>query len=93
MKLKCKCGKMATWAYVPAEEEWVCCDDCVPRGCSCWNNKITFENGDFNYPKGVEGKDWFWIEKYVYWEELDGEGKQLPCCEWWYNKEGWDDEN
>lgn len=84
MKLKCECGKIATWVYAPAEEEWACCDDCVPRGCTCFDW--------YDEPIGVEGKDWEWIEKDISWRELDGEGKQLPCVEWWYDKEGWDDE-
>ena len=49
MKIKCKCGKLATWYYMPSEHNWVYCDNCVPRGCS--------------------------------------------CCEWWHDKEGWDDED
>jgi len=65
MKLKCKCGKMATWYYMPGENNWACCDNCVPRGCT--------------YCQILQG--------------LDEEGRQLPCIEWWYNEEGWDDEN
>jgi len=92
MKLKCKCGKIATWCYMPAEE-WACCDDCVPRGCTCWHNPIQLDDEEGiidNYPEGIEGKDWEWIDKNKYWRELDGEGRQLPCCEWWYDEKGWD---
>ena len=79
MKIKCKCGKIATWYYMPAEEEWACCDDCVPRGCSCYEYDLHEIE-----PVGEEND---------IWEELDGEGNRLPCTEWWYDKEGWDDED
>jgi len=78
-KIKCKCGKIATRCYMPSEHDWFCCDDCVPGGCSCWEWHDRKENEE---PKGIEGKDWEWIKKNVHWRELDGEGKQLPCCEW-----------
>jgi hypothetical protein len=94
MKIKCECGKLATWYYMPAEHKWACCDDCVPRGCSCWewnNKESNFEI--YEEPEGVEGKDWEWVDKGMSWRELDGEGKQIPCVEWWYDKEGWDDED
>lgn len=29
----CKCGKIATWCYLPNDNCY--CDDCVPRGCGC----------------------------------------------------------
>ena len=96
MKLRCKCGKIATWYHMPAENEWACCDDCVPRGCTCNDEPTQFEDEEKiieNLPEGIEGKDWEWIEKDKYWRNLDGEGRQLPCCEWWYREEGWDDEN
>lgn len=32
-KEKCKCGKIATWCYLP--KDILYCDDCVPRGCGC----------------------------------------------------------
>ena len=34
MKHKCKCGKLATWGYMPSEGLYRC-DNCVPRGCTC----------------------------------------------------------
>ena len=96
-KAKCKCGKMAVWLYMPSNEmdpgDDMCCDDCVPRGCSCNHEQTKYENdGDYiEYePEGEEGKDWQWTERYKTWENLDGEGRQLPCCEWWYDEEGID---
>ena len=34
---KCECGKLAKWLYMPGlkEGDGFCCEDCVPRGCSC----------------------------------------------------------
>lgn len=116
MKIKCKCGKLATWClmsypgdkfetidkttgktiFVKSEDYGItpyACDDCVPKGCSCWewNNK-DFNSEIYEEPEGIEGKDWEWIIEDISWRELDGEGKQIPCCEWWYDKEGWDNE-
>lgn len=93
MKKKCKCGKIATWYYMPGDNDWACCDDCVPRGCICWQNPIQYEDGSIHNPQGIKGEDWEWVEENKYWEELDGNGRKLPCIEWWYNKEGWDDED
>lgn len=98
MKIKCKCGKITTWYYMPAEEEWACCDDCVPRGCTCEIRQAEYElDGEiwFDYPEdgnyGIEGKNWEWIDEMT-WQLLDN-GRPYPCCEWWYDKEGWDDED
>lgn len=78
MKIKCKCGKLATWYYMPDEHEWACCDNCVPRGCTCNDYPV-----DGNY-ENSDPKNWK--------QELDEEGREFPCCEWWYNKEGWDED-
>jgi hypothetical protein len=83
MKLKCACGKLAVWIYMPAEHEYVCCDDCVPRGCVCNDNDVNNET-----PDGTEGKDWRWLLKDKIWRELDGTGRDMPCCEFWYKEEG-----
>lgn len=91
MKIKCKCGKIAIWMYMPTGELEDCyaCDDCVPRGCSCWewHNKIE-DKEIYENPKGIEGKNWEWIIKDISWRQLNGNGKQLPCCEWLYDEEG-----
>jgi hypothetical protein len=90
MKKKCKCGKIATWLYMPAEEDWFCCDDCVPRGCSCnVDLKEEFFTDDLTQEKYDElCKDENNLE-----ELFDDKGRQFPCCEWWYDKEGFNDEN
>lgn len=74
-KRLCKCGKIATWLYMPGDDDWGCCDNCVPRGCSCNEEPI-----DGNWDNINENN---WIEK------LDDKGRKFPCCEWWYQKEGW----
>lgn len=53
-------------------------------------------------PEGVEGKDWKWVvragdenmeeitlESRV-WTNIDEQGREYPCCEFWYEEEGWD---
>lgn len=73
-KLKCKCGKTATWLYMPSSKIWVCCDNCVPRGCSC-NTKID-----------DSGEEPIFLDE----QEIDDQGRLLPCCEWFYEKDGFD---
>jgi hypothetical protein len=75
MKLKCKCGKLAVWCYMPTEHSLVCCEDCVPRGCSCNEYPI---DGDI---ENLNPNNWK--------QEVDEQGRELPCIEWWYDEEGW----
>lgn len=87
MKIKCKCGKIATWMYMPSgelsEKDSYKCDNCVPRGCSCcWVPKDDIDVFDDIAMSNPEN----------YYEELDNQGRKLPCCEWWYDEEGWEDE-
>lgn len=58
-KIKCDCGKTATWCLMSGMI--YACDDCVPRGCSC-----------------------------LFPEDIDEQGRTLPCIKWWYDVEGWD---
>jgi hypothetical protein len=59
-------------------------------------------DGTAEVPKGTEGKDWKWVEEpatehssaitkedglFVY---LDEKGREYPCCEYWYEENGWD---
>lgn len=91
----CKCGQIAKWVYMPShenEEDDYFCDNCVPRGCSCNEIDVCIEFNDeyiLDYPKDdmIEGKDWQWVEKGRVWELLDN-GKQYPCIEYWYFKNG-----
>lgn len=86
----CDCGKVATWDYIPGYsngDNSVSCDDCVPRGCSCNDNSIL---EDFeNKPEGEEGIEWKWIGENEIWCYIDDEGREYPCCEYMYDKEGW----
>jgi len=94
---KCNCGKVATWLYMPSNDfnNPFCCDNCVPRGCSC-NNRYIGDGNDFvdETPDlsedGVEGKDWKWLEKDKSWCYIDDKGIQWPCCEWDYDEEGYE---
>ena len=86
MKMKCiDCGEAATWLYMPGIEEISYCNKCVPRGCSC--NYISV---DLEFPNGIEGEDWQWVESNQVWEPLEGNNLQYPCAEYWYSKDGWE---
>lgn len=65
------------------------CDDCVPRGCTC-----NFRYDELPSADEVEGKDWKWIEGYgsKFWVTLDERGREYPCCEYDFQKEGYDRE-
>jgi len=68
------CGKKAEWTYMPGN--FAFCDEHVHRGCSCNRHPI-----DGNY-ENLDSTNWK--------EETDELGRLLPCCEYWYNKEGWE---
>lgn len=96
MKEKCsKCNNFAKWMYMPSEQDRdiFYCNKHVPRGCSCncVNVKEILNDGEeyIEFPDDnmVEGYEWQWVEKDVRWEHLF-EGKQIPCCEYWYFEEG-----
>lgn len=90
MKKLCECGKMAVWCYIPGGA--FACDDCVSRGCSCNEHSTTIYYGDDDAvecePEGEEGIDYEWIDDNR-WRDLDN-GKEIPCCEWFYHGNGWD---
>lgn len=56
-------------------------------------------------PEGVEGKDWKWVEhpgddywteikkEEGIWQYIDERGRPYPCCEYEYDKEGFDEED
>ena len=85
MKLKCKCGKIAVWMYGPGSKDGDgdACDDCVPRGCSC--NADLKPGIDYESPAASLPENWV--------EPLDEKSRRYPCCEWFYNVEGFDDED
>lgn len=67
------CGKLAEWNYFPGSHGY--CDIHVPRGCFC--NAIPI---DGNY-ENEDPANWK--------QELDEKGREIPCCEYWYNENGW----
>jgi len=60
----CRVSK-AIWENSIIEE--YCCNECVPRGCSCRLRKI-------------RKNKFFLIENYTYM--LDNDGEELPCEDW-----------
>ena len=87
-KLACNCGKLAVWSYIPASDirkNREFCEDCVPRGCSCETEYIEYECFP---PK--DRSDWIWIEENVSWCYVDELGRKSPCCEFWFDENGWD---
>lgn len=93
MKELCDCGKMATWIYVP--DGWFKCDDCVSRGCTC---QLDLEDDerlpDFNnfdeYNKfKQELRDG--TNPFVSKHARDEQGRLLPCVEFFYSEEGFDE--
>lgn len=102
MKLKCEsCGKNnAEWCYMPKSH--YLCDNCIIpdnpdyKGCSCnWNyvdvNAYYPPLGKPELPEGEENKDWKWVEKDVCWQQIDDKGRPLPCCEYEFSQNGWDE--
>jgi len=89
MKVKCACGKMATWSYMPQHEEENLdfCDTCVPRGCSCNDVAYLVDGSEPTYEQLYDDDT-----KIIYIQAEDTEGRHYPCCEYWYDEEGWDDE-
>lgn len=104
-KRLCDCGSVAQWLYMPSSERnfnpYVC-DDCISsvddQGCSC-NWYYTDVNAyhppldNPELPEGVEGKDWCWVPSHKdqgAWQYLDEKGRPYPCCEYWYNDEGFE---
>lgn len=75
-------------------------------GCSCnWNYAKEQEGLPTDLPEGVEGKDWAWVvtngdegmglltKEDGYWINLDKNGRPNPCCEYDYEKDGFDVED
>ena len=100
MKEKCNCGKIAVWYYTPGysgDGNPYKCDDCVHRGCECNYNYVDEDGYDpplnEKYLPTDEDKPFKWINDKV-WVHLDDKGREYPCCEYWYDKNGFDvDEN
>jgi hypothetical protein len=67
------------------------CEECVPRGCECNNRYVKEEENPDNPPSELsEFNKWKWIIPGKVWCYIDEEGREYPCCEFDYEKEGWD---
>lgn len=93
---KCKCGKLAVYWYAPGyegkkDEESYFCEDCVSRGCSC--NNYSTRDEDYAPPGGISPNEKDgevkWIDEHT-WTHVDEQGREYPCCEYWYDKEGFE---
>jgi len=86
MNHKCDCGEKAVYIYLPSSDmvNPFFCKNCVSRGCSCNYNYLPQKS-----PDGKEGIDFQWIDDKT-WEYLDN-GKQYPCCEYFFDEEGFDE--
>ena len=90
-----KCNKkMAVWYYMPGydgESKPYYCDECVPRGCSCNHQSIRDE--DYSPPGGIkptpEDGPIKWIDEHT-WTNVDEQGREYPCCEYDYDKDGFE---
>jgi hypothetical protein len=97
----CDCGAIAVWSYGPGfsnGDNSNFCEDCVPRGCSCNHKYVSVDSyqpplEDPYLPEGDEGKDWKWLdEKKTHWCYIDEKGREYPCSEFFYDEDGWDNE-
>lgn len=97
----CDCGAIAVWSYGPGfsnGDNPNFCEDCVPRGCSCNHKYVSVDSyqpplEDPYLPEGDEGKDWKWLdEKKTHWCYIDEKGREYPCSEFFYDEDGWDNE-
>ena len=84
-KKLCECGKIAQWMYMPSGN--VHCDNCVPRGCSCMREfkpgvvELTDNSGCIINPASD------------YQDILDELGRKVPCIEYSYDKDGFDEDD
>lgn len=91
----CDCGKRACWCYMPGfsnNSNPYFCDDCVPRGCDC-NHRYVDVNAyqpplSKPYLPTNEDGNIKWIEQDKIWCYVDEQGREYPCCEYEYDKDG-----
>jgi len=87
-KWKCiSCGHIPQkgWHYVPAtgdKIDYFYCDNCVPRGCSCQDE----------LKDGIDDLSDAALDPNNYVSRLDEEGRKLPCIEYWFDKNEWEEE-
>lgn len=78
---------MAVWSLLSGDAYY--CENCVPRGCGC---QIEYVNEEFPNSPDNNLINWKWIEKDVCWCYIDEEGRQFPCAEYSYDKQGFENE-
>ena len=88
----CECGQEAVWCLMSGYGYY--CDNCVLRGCTC-NNRYVQEDGKYCGMEGEEGfpedaTSWKWLEEGKIWCSVDEQGREWPCCEYDYDKEGYE---
>lgn len=88
MKIKCnKCDNMAVWSLLSGDAYY--CDDCVPRKCDC---QIEYIGEEYDNSPNNNLMNWEWIEKNKSWRYIDEKGRQYPCFEYSYDKQGFENE-
>lgn len=92
---KCECGKIATWWYMPASTikfDPFYCDDCVPRGCDCQTRHVREPNLEEDDLPTADDLPFKWVKFGKIWKHVDENGRDLPCVEFDYSEEGYDEE-
>lgn len=93
-KFNCSCGTTAVWVYMPSSNPPrypYFCENCVSRGCSCGHeftpdSDVGQKNGFGELPP--KDNNWKWIEESISWCLTDELGRELPCCEFSYQSDG-----
>lgn len=72
------------------------CEDCVPRGCFCNNEYEEEYDGKITTIQEIiamveeQGGKWKWKDKGKSISWIDEQGRELPCIEFLYRKDGWE---
>ena len=87
-KQKCDhCDNLAVWLYMPKGD--LSCEKCVPRGCSC---QMELKPGvEETYEVIADDLDIISNPDEDYEQLTDKEGRLLPCIEWTYCEQGFDE--
>lgn len=93
---------MAVYLYMSSsnDDNPFYCDDCVSRGCTCNWRYVKQEDNELDLPTTEDGP-WKWvtqketetmdeIKEGMYWTHLDDKGREYPCVEFMYDKDGFD---
>jgi hypothetical protein len=91
---KCECGKLAQWLYMPYSElkhDPFFCDECVPRGCECQNRYVREPDLDDDDLPTADDLPFKWIVFGKSWKHVDDKGRDIPCVEYDYSEEGYNE--